>query len=793
MKKSLVFSLIVLLSAVLFGQVTHYIVDNSPEPQIINAGTQDVLFLGFRFGAPVDAYLVSRLTFKVKNVRSVSDLAMCYKDQNGIIQMLRVAVNNEDVEVILPQGQGIFVQAYTAEVVMIYLNIKPIYGTAGAYTNDQVSVLLTGYTLHNAGITTNVLANLQGPNHVIRKSFAFGYGINITNPLLPGTTNLIYKFRLGAAVGGLIKIKKLTVWISVEGRSSGQLTKLSNFSLMEDDVMLTPGDCGSNTYSIYKESSPWPSLDSSGYIDETGGGRRVTIVFHEARTIAAGACKTYSLFAELTGNRYHIQVAMSHSDYDYYKNDQYIKGVSRYDGRYVLTNQSGTATVNTDFIYSDCSGTLGNGLNIDICNGQGSSGDWFNGQYIKIVSDYQYFLSGDYKSITIPGRTVGAGTMIQAGVLASTLQPVLFSGFEMVNSRVNSYGNISNIDPQSFFLNFVFLKDWTVVTFLDTARFNIAAVGNPVMLQVELKKLGDMRYFVSGICQGPQFPGNISFFDGTEYWQVFPPEFNVLRMPMSCYGDLNNDGNINIADAIAMFNNIGQAMNDTMVVKSDLSGEGDVNSGDVYWLLYKLVNNNTIWPIFDVYFNRPQTMTISMVWKKVGSQWGLFCNEQISNGDLRVNGNVVRGNGLNGCLYKQQGDKVTFARGERISSQQPLLLADQPFNITGTLNQGQTVVVQTTTDVQDNFNEVKNFTLQQNYPNPFNPVTTISFSLRTTCQVSLKIYDMLGNQVAVLVDEQKSAGNHSVEFRAENLASGTYVYRLQAGDYSATKKMILMK
>jgi len=85
------------------------------------------------------------------------------------------------------------------------------------------------------------------------------------------------------------------------------------------------------------------------------------------------------------------------------------------------------------------------------------------------------------------------------------------------------------------------------------------------------------------------------------------------------------------------------------------------------------------------------------------------------------------------------------------------------------------------------------FELSQNYPNPFNPSTTIKFSIPTVTNVSLKIYDILGNEVANLVNEKKDAGEYEFNFNASNLASGIYFYKLQAGSFSQTKKLLLIK
>lgn len=85
------------------------------------------------------------------------------------------------------------------------------------------------------------------------------------------------------------------------------------------------------------------------------------------------------------------------------------------------------------------------------------------------------------------------------------------------------------------------------------------------------------------------------------------------------------------------------------------------------------------------------------------------------------------------------------------------------------------------------------YSLAQNFPNPFNPSTTIQFLLPESGDVTLKIYNLLGEEVKTLIDEYKEMGNHSVHFNANNLASGMYLYRLQAGSFIETKKMILIK
>lgn len=115
--------------------------------------------------------------------------------------------------------------------------------------------------------------------------------------------------------------------------------------------------------------------------------------------------------------------------------------------------------------------------------------------------------------------------------------------------------------------------------------------------------------------------------------------------------------------------------------------------------------------------------------------------------------------------------------GQRIAQVVPLIGSTDP-NFTAV---NETVV------------KPKEYNLSQNYPNPFNPTTQINYSVPKTSLVTIKVYDILGKEVATLVNKEKTAGNYPVQFNATSLSSGVYFYRLQAGDYIETKKMILLK
>lgn len=104
------------------------------------------------------------------------------------------------------------------------------------------------------------------------------------------------------------------------------------------------------------------------------------------------------------------------------------------------------------------------------------------------------------------------------------------------------------------------------------------------------------------------------------------------------------------------------------------------------------------------------------------------------------------------------------------------------------------IIYEAPVGIQTIGNEIpKSFSLSQNYPNPFNPVTNIKFSMPKSGAVTLKVYDIMGREVAELVNEVKPAGNYLVDFNASHLSSGVYFYRIQTQDFTEVRKMVLVK
>jgi hypothetical protein len=119
-----------------------------------------------------------------------------------------------------------------------------------------------------------------------------------------------------------------------------------------------------------------------------------------------------------------------------------------------------------------------------------------------------------------------------------------------------------------------------------------------------------------------------------------------------------------------------------------------------------------------------------------------------------------------------------------------------PFALLGEAIAGKYSSSTASTSDDESFEEStlpEKFGLEQNYPNPFNPTTEISFTLPKSTHVTIEIYNIIGQQVALLADETKAAGTHTVTWNAASVASGVYFYRLTTPDFVQTKKMLLMK
>ena len=141
---------------------------------------------------------------------------------------------------------------------------------------------------------------------------------------------------------------------------------------------------------------------------------------------------------------------------------------------------------------------------------------------------------------------------------------------------------------------------------------------------------------------------------------------------------------------------------------------------------------------------------------------------------------------LSGGVTDTLADGLNFPTGMHFNSSGDLFVS--------AFNDGQILkVTSTITSVPTSPGLPEGFVLQQNFPNPFNPSTIIKFSIPTESFTTLKVYDVLGNEIEELVNEQLPAGNYKFNFIADNLPSGIYFYKIQAGEFVETKKMVLLR
>ncbi len=388
--------------------------------------------------------------------------------------------------------------------------------------------------------------------------------------------------------------------------------------------------------------------------------------------------------------------------------------------------------------------------------------------------------------IFIPGRAIGLGTHVNANVFVNGY----FKGIQIEST--SSYFGIEYFESGEI----LYQNNWTPSSSPYFSNpFKVAAVGNPMYINSE--NIGKLKLFISNMPFLQYSNLSTSLFDG-ENWGYTNSYFKVLDIPYNRYGHVNkSDKPLDISDAIKAFPFVGTIpANDTIAVCLSLSGNGSlIESWDMQLLLDKIVDSNAYWPIFGNInaVGKVVSTPVNAEWRKFGNKYGLFSTEKITNGDLIAKNTTAKISGT-GSMFKQIDKKIYFIN-QNYSVNNPILIANAPVELSGTVNEGRLLKISsTTTAVQEKTAAVPTeFKLEQNYPNPFNPTTTISYSLPNAGFVNIKIYDILGKEVAMLVNEQKSAGKHEATFDASKLTSGMYVYTIKSGNFSQTKKMILIK
>jgi len=252
--------------------------------------------------------------------------------------------------------------------------------------------------------------------------------------------------------------------------------------------------------------------------------------------------------------------------------------------------------------------------------------------------------------------------------------------------------------------------------------------------------------------------------DGT-----FVDEFTSVGVPQSIGIDWDGNGNLYISS-----------------YGGDNVRKFDTNGND----LGLFINSNLLGPT-NIWFDAAGDMLVSdyngTAVKRFDSE-GIYVSDfltGLSNSegvDFFPNGNILIGNGATSSvkLFDNAGnyieDFISSGAGNLLTPNAVVIRENNAVSVSGSGN-----------------SFINNYILEQNYPNPFNPGTIISFSIPNSEFTQLKIYDALGTEINSLVNEYKQSGNYDIEFNAENLPTGIYFYRLRSGNYSDTKKMILLK
>jgi len=253
--------------------------------------------------------------------------------------------------------------------------------------------------------------------------------------------------------------------------------------------------------------------------------------------------------------------------------------------------------------------------------------------------------------------------------------------------------------------------------------------------------------------------------DGT-----FVDEFTSMGVPQSIGLDWDSDGNLYVSsytgDHVRKFDSNGNDLG--LFVNSNLVGPTNIWFDDGGDLLISDYNGTAV-KRFDSNGNYINDFLT-----------GLNNSEGV---DFFPNGDILIGNGATSSvkLFDSSGNYIE----DLISSGAGNLLTPNAVVI----RENGVVSV---SEEENNFDD-HSFVLEQNYPNPFNPTTSIRFSIASESQVVLKVYNSIGKEVAILMNEKKTPGFYVLNFGGEKLPSGIYVYRLEAGSFSSSKKMILLK
>jgi len=274
------------------------------------------------------------------------------------------------------------------------------------------------------------------------------------------------------------------------------------------------------------------------------------------------------------------------------------------------------------------------------------------------------------------------------------------------------------------------------------------------------------------------------------------------------FGDVTGNGVVGPLDVSEILQYVLFAKNlDTwQIIKGDVYPDGMLDLNDGYYIQRYIVNKENSLPVYSWGCSETRAGSVNLIQIPKGDFTEVWLIGEINNAELEIEvsadviietGSAIR-NSLYGISKVGLNTKIGFIG--KMEEGPAFILKGKDAKILslkkGKANNNDYIVMKNemATDIVKEKTVIpKEFSLAQNYPNPFNPSTTISYQLPQNGLVTLKVYDVLGNEVATLVNEEKPAGNYEAKFDASNLSSGTYIYKISAGNFIQTKKMILMK
>ncbi|MBU1036988.1 hypothetical protein KKF32_03050 [Patescibacteria group bacterium] len=383
-----------------------YVSDNdSPVGGLVVAGTNDLPVLKLKFNATDESFSINKLrvsqTWSTTN-RAVSSIKISYKNQAGdtVTASQGLSGSNADFNI---SSNPIYVPVNGVAYVDVYANINGINGTNAAYSGDGLKFFFDENGNFEAvgsatKTQTDSTSDITGSTMVVHKAVPTFAKVSLgTSTFINGGLNNIYKFTVTASEGSSVDLKKLNLKVTLGGPDPGASLTLDQVTVLENGSALTKGDTGSSSYRVYsgKYSTAVAAAVISGDVDGLSStvstAQNMFIVFNDARTVSEGSTKTYTVQGVLEGattanSTYSIQTYLTDGTTSTATANKYLDAwcatasAAGAWSKYCLTNAAEDATTAPAYIWSDYSGTDGNGVHTDVDQPEdsASSADWFN-------------------------------------------------------------------------------------------------------------------------------------------------------------------------------------------------------------------------------------------------------------------------------------------------------------------------------------------------------------------------------------------------------------------------------